>query len=362
MHLTFFKAGWQRWNREEEMLETINHNGRDRLPVADQKELISKGFELGDHILLRDSIQRLCNHWNTLLRYLPIILNSTDEELMEYEPEWVELRKQDASPQAVLAYLKERYPQLSAKIAKFITDGMPTEEIQYPVLYKTQSANYTLQEIKDPLTYLDKNACATCHFYAPSHDSNGSLKPFKGVCNREVFNKGVFAMSNAKAVPTYTFMSCSKYFFSREDQLQFNEVAPLSGRMLPFTEQNPYDRTLTQLLNTASSPKYDIAPVMSDGQFKDLKLRDVFTETNEYRDETDFNLMNRKMGLQPIFIFFAKGLKHSNVNIKRVWDTLGDRYIAAEEMLFGEISTDLKWGTGLDPKNVEPESDKLNEE
>lgn len=349
-HMSFYKTGWKRWDAGAQTMVIYHAEERDRKSEEDQLRLFGMGVEQEDFIRIRSPATTRCQHWNTNLRYISVILNSDPEELKFYEPELVEyVKEHGALPplEEIAQYFKTKYPHTSDKVLQYIKDGMPLESVEYPRLFRAQTLNFPIWEIPDIPKYLDKNVCASCSFYYPLKDDRGSILPLKGICKRSAMDQGVFSAQKTTAQETYLFLTCNQHYIDRENQKVLDQCQPLSGKMTPFVEQGPPNRTIHNLRELSNSPRFHILPVLEQEQFDTLLFKDVFSETNQYRNLTSFNKLQKDLGLNHIFVFFAKALKQNGPAMEKYWMPLREQNEQAELELFGTISTDSVWGTGI---------------
>lgn len=349
-HVSFYKTGWKRWDAESQKMIIYSIEERDRKTPEEQQALFDKGLELEDFIRIRSAATSRCQHWNSPLRYLSVIMGAEPEDLKYYEPEFVEYMEQHGkrpSTDEIIAHFKKKYPHTSDRLVQYLKDGMPMELVEYPRMFRAQVINFPIWEVAEPMKYLDSKMCKSCEFYSPLRDERGSILPLKGVCKRSTMDQGVFSAQTTKAQETYAFHSCNQHYIDREKQKLLETCEVLSGKLVPFVEQGPPNRSLHNLRELSNSPRFHILPVLEQEQFEVLLLKDVFTETNQYRNLTAFSKLQKDLGLNPIFMFFAKTLKHNGPAVANYWSPIRDQNEQAELALFGTVETDSSWGTGI---------------
>lgn len=351
VHVTFFKSGWVRLAENGEVENQI-HEGRDRMPSTRIEKNFEEGWLYQDFAQQRQAFSRRCPHWNSSLRLLPIILSSSDLVLSEYEPELVALRqdKGELTTQDIYSHFTGKYLDLPAPVKLFIEQGMPTETIVPEKLFKNNVSQHPLTEVANPEKLLDYKPCSTCFFYKPSQDSEGKILQHKGICTREALDKGVFVLADAKPSETYTFLGCSKHLHPKGINLDIFQ--PLTSRMFPFVETNPFDLSADMMRNISRMPKMDIKPVFEESHFEALRAKDVFSDSKTLRNNINWNQAHKDLGLQPTFLYFAKNLKKHSQIIGDTWKPIGERYAKSEEVLFGKVHTDVGWATGRSGKDI----------
>lgn len=318
--------------------DVITHAGKDRLPEEKINSHFEQGFIYGDLINQRNPFQRSCDHWNTALRHLSLILTTEDlDSLKEYEPELYEsvMKGEVRTLESLTKYVEEKYHFIHPILLEYVREGMPLED--KPVGKFTRST-VSVHPLKDvPEKYTDYDACSSCHFFEQARDSEGMLLPHKGICKQANLGAGVFAISKSDKKDTYTFLGCSKYFFPKEHRNL--KPIPLNGRLLPFVETNPFTVPLAQLRSWHRHPNINILPVFTEEHFDELKSKDLFGDAKRHHNSTNFAKMYAKMGNINVLTHFTKGLKRTHVEKNEFWGQFNG-YLNAEDALFGQVFTE----------------------
>lgn len=345
-HIAFYKSGMAKLKKggAKGELDIIATMGKDRMEPAVIDKAFADGYVYVDMCTLRNPHQRHCAHWTSdIINFEEVF---SEKLSAKYEPAFhSEFYAKGVKPTAddIYQYVVKKYPFIPDNIKEHVRSGFPTETVTPDLLFRNNYSQHELRRVKDEEKVAAQLSCSNCHFYAPALDENGVMIPKKGYCEFTNLNKGVFAIHESSATPTYSFLSCSKHLLPKD--MANVDFKAMTNRMFPFVETNPFNPSLAKMADLVTFPNIDVAPVLTEESLDDLRSRDLFTETKLYRNETDFVKLLRDQKTTAVTTYFARGLKkHTKLKEEEMKPFVA--YLESETILFGKVHSTIGWQGG----------------